>query len=194
MSGRLKIFDEKEVIDKALKVFWKKGYEASSTEELLSEMGIGKGSFYHSFDGGKKELFEKVLEQFSNRALDQFREKLATSKNPIDEIRNFFRNIAYESKQTHQNGCFLGNAIAELSNIDNGLKSKAAQLLKLMEQTFFDVIKSAQQRGELKTKEDPELLARYLLNLWNGLNITRRMYPDPTVLERLIKINLQILT
>ena len=45
MAGRPKIFDEKDVIRKASAVFWKKGYEASSAEELLAAMQMGKGSF-----------------------------------------------------------------------------------------------------------------------------------------------------
>ena len=54
MAGRPKIFDEQEVISKASQIFWEKGYEAASAEELLKAMGIGKGSFYLFFKGGKK--------------------------------------------------------------------------------------------------------------------------------------------
>jgi len=54
MAGRPKIFDEQDVINKAIEVFWGKGYEAASADELLKAMNIGKGSFYLSFRGGKR--------------------------------------------------------------------------------------------------------------------------------------------
>ena len=66
MAGRPKIFEEKDIINKAIEVFWTKGYEAASSDDLLAAMGIGKGSFYLAFKGGKKELYEKSLEQFSS--------------------------------------------------------------------------------------------------------------------------------
>src|SRR5690606_4205010 len=77
MAGRPKIFDEKEAIRKATDVFWKNGYEASSTEELLSAMGIGKGSFYLHFKGGKKELYQRSLDLFSDDAMKRFNQKLS---------------------------------------------------------------------------------------------------------------------
>jgi len=193
MRGRSKIFDEKEVIQKARDIFWSKGFEASSTEELLAAMGIGKGSFYHSFEGGKKQLFEKVLDQLSHEGIRQLKEKLSKSKKPIDVIRAFFRSIASDNKKNHLLGCFLGNTVAELSNIDHGLTVKAITLLKRLEQVFFEVIKNAQESGELKSKEDPNVIANYLITTWNGLSITRRMYPEVKILKPLIELQLKLI-
>jgi TetR/AcrR family transcriptional repressor of nem operon len=52
MTGRPKTFDERAVIERAQRVFWRRGYSAASTDELLAAMGIGKGSFYLAFPGG----------------------------------------------------------------------------------------------------------------------------------------------
>lgn len=194
MAGRHKIFDEQEVLARATEVFRTKGFEAASTEELLAAMGIGKGSFYHTFQGGKKELFEKVLDHFNSLALGRLRKELQESKDPVGRIKNFFLEIAHTPKSEHSKGCFLGNTIAELSNIDNQLKNHSVKLLRQLEQLFEEVIRQAQSRGELKTKEDPSLLAHYLINLWNGLNITRRMHPQAEVLKPLIELQLKILT
>ncbi len=76
MAGRPKIFDKKDVIRKASEVFWKKGYEASSAEVLLSAMQMGKGSFYLHFKGGKKELYQRSLDLFSKEAMERFKKIL----------------------------------------------------------------------------------------------------------------------
>lgn len=193
MAGRPKIFDKKEVVDKAAGLFWSKGYEAASTDELLAAMGIGKGSFYLAFPDGKRELFENALEQFNNDALLRFRAALAKTDKPAEQVRKFFRDIAYAPKEEHAKGCFMGNTVAELSNVDNQLKLKAVKRLKQLEQLFCDAVTAAQEKGELKTKEDPAILARYLVTMWNGLNITRRMYADPKTLAGLIELQLKIL-
>lgn len=70
---------------------------------------------------------------------------------------------------------------------------RAAKKLEAMEQLFLQQIKIAQRTRELKTRENPAILARYLLTMWNGLNITRRLYPDPEALLSLIKLQLATL-
>jgi TetR/AcrR family transcriptional repressor of nem operon len=193
MRGRTKIFSDLEVIDKAIDVFWNKGYEAASTDELLSAMGIGKGSFYNSFPGGKRELFEKSLDQFNQIALAKLRQQLQNSADPLEEVRAFFRSISTDRKQNHMKGCFLGNTIAELSLVETEMKGKAVKLLKQLEAVFFEALEDAQKKGRLQTKEDSKVLARYLITVWNGVSITRRMYPNQTDLQSLIELQLSII-
>jgi TetR/AcrR family transcriptional repressor of nem operon len=192
MAGRPQIFSENEVLEKATQLFWGKGYEATSTDELLSAMGIGKSSFYNTFKG-KRELFEKVIETFVNQSVAALLKDIEDSIDPIQSLKNFFRKLATSPQSTHQKGCFMGNTIVELSNIDKPLENMAIKRLKKMEQLFHDQIKKGQQAGQLQSKEAPTVIARYLITMWNGLNITRRMYPDPDYLLPLIEMQLSIL-
>lgn len=193
MAGRPKIFDEQTVINRAIEVFWIKGYESASAEELLRAMNIGKGSFYLSFKGGKKELYEKSLEQFSSKAAEKFEADLMDSPDPIKFVKSFFLSMADSPKERQAKGCYLGNAIVEMSNIDNKTKNKAARLLGRLEERFKRIIHQAQQNNSLKTKEKPEVLAHLLITLWNGVNITRMMYPESKNLKRMIELQLQVL-
>ena len=193
MQGRPKIFDEEEVINKAIEVFWKNGYEASSTEILLKAMGIGKSSFYLAFKGGKKELFEKAIEQRSKNSIGGLEKDLAESDNKIQFLKQFFLDVLDPKSKRYLNGCLLGNAVAELSNVDLELKKKAADLLIKMEKVFLHVLKEAQKDGTLKSKENPEMLAKYLLTIWNGLNISIRVYPEPKILKPIIEKQLEVL-
>lgn len=193
MAGRPKIFDEQDVIDKATEVFWAKGYEAASAEELLYAMNIGKGSFYHSFAGGKKELYEKSLDQYAQRSIDRFKDNLAKAEDAVDYLKDFFFSVSNTNKARQQNGCYLGNAIVEMSNLDAATQDKAVGLLSALEKQFAAIIRQAQKQGRIKTQEKPATVARLLINVWNGLNVTRRMYPAGAELRPLIALHLQIL-
>lgn len=193
MPGRPKIFDKEDVINKAIKVFWENGYEASSTEILLKAMGIGKSSFYLEFKGGKRELFECAMQQRSRLSLENLEKGFKEADNKIEYLKSLFYGIADIKQARHKNGCLMGNTIAELSNRETGLKDMAASLLLKLEQVFLKVIKEAQADGTLKTTEKPEMLAKYLLSVWNGLNISVRIYPNKKLLIPLIEKQLEIL-
>jgi TetR/AcrR family transcriptional repressor of nem operon len=192
MAGRPRIFDEEEILINAINLFWAKGYEATSTENLLDSMGINKGSLYHTF-GSKKELFSKALDFFASRSLKAIDTKLKEAKTPIAGIRAFFMELATADNKTHQKGCFMGNTLAELSNMDKELKEKAVENLKDLENLFYKYIDAAKKSKELHTKEDSRAIARYLITVWNGINITRRMYPQKNVLESVLKMQLNVL-
>ena len=192
MAGRPSIFDEENVLDKATELFWTRGYEATSLDDLLAVMRMGKSSFYHAF-GSKKELFEKVMDRFVNDATHRLASDLPTHPHPMERIREFFREIPDSGWGKHKKGCFMGNTLVELTNSDRALSGRAARRLERMEELFRHYIEAAQQSGELQTKEDPVVLARYLQTMWNGLNITRRIHPDPAVLSPLVELQLQVL-
>ncbi len=192
MIGRPKIFDEKTALASANELFWKKGYEATSTEELIKVMKIQRGSFYHSFKS-KKELFIKAVNTHETSVLQEFRDELLKSETPMQVIRDMFLSIADCTPERQAKGCILGNTIAELAGIDDELVKNATYHLKTLEEIFFTQIQKSQETKELKTTQNPALLAKYLLNLWNGLNITRRIYTKKEDLLPLIIIQLEII-
>lgn len=192
MAGRPQIFSEEEALEKATQLFWSKGYEATSTDDLLSAMNIGKSSFYNTFKG-KRELFEKVIDNFVNLSVAGLLKDVQAGTDPVQAIKNFFRKLAAAPGGMHQKGCFMGNIVVELSNIDKPLLGMAIRRLKKMEQLFLDLVKKAQESGQLQSKEDPAIIARYLVTMWNGINITRRMYPDADRLQPMIELQLSVL-
>ncbi|MBF4464268.1 TetR/AcrR family transcriptional regulator [Flavobacterium sp. LC2016-12] len=193
MAGRPKIFDEQEVISKAAQVFWEKGYEAASAEELLKAMGIGKGSFYLFFKGGKKELYEKSLQQFASNLLSRLRKEIWESENPFEYLKSFFLELSDSANINKAKGCFMGNALVEMAAKDEYTAKIIAKLLFELEKIFVDVVQTSKNKDLIKTDKSAELIGSHLLNLWNGINITRRMNMDDTSLAALIKFNLEII-
>ena len=151
MAGRPKIFREEEALNKAIDLFWKKGYEATSTEALLQEMDLHKGSLYHTF-GSKKELFSRSMDLFITTSIEQIMEKMKSAPTPLQGIRDFFIELATTDEETHLKGCYMGNTLAELAGIDSELSGKAIAHLKRLEEFFAFHLREARRSGELKTE------------------------------------------
>lgn len=193
MAGRPKIFNEQEAVAKATEVFRDKGYDTASAEELLGAMGIGKGSFYLAFKGGKQELYVRSITQFSERFYQKLSQSLAASEDKIQLIKDFFISLAYASDCDKERGCYLGNALVQLSEKDQEIKKVTAQLLKELQSLFAKTIRRAQEKGEMNSTEDPEIIGWHLSNLWNGIHVTRRMESSPEIMKSIIEMNLKIL-
>ncbi len=193
MAGRPKIFDELKAIEKATEVFRSKGYDTASADELLGAMEIGKGSFYHTFKGGKQELYVRSIEQFANNFHKKLSNGISNSDHPIDYLKQVFLSMADAPNCDIERGCYLGNALVQLSEKDEEIKKIAARLLKNLQNLFAQTIRQAQENQKIKTKEDPEVIAWHLSNLWNGIHVTRRMESSPEMLRSIIELNLKIL-
>lgn len=193
MRGRPTIHDDSNIIKKAQEIFWEKGYSATSLSDLQKATGAGAGSFYNTFKGGKKEVFQKAIQE-RRLAFDSFKSELYTSEFPLELIKDFFRSIAESSKDEHLKGCIIANTVVEMTYIDEDLEANAVQILKEVEQMFTKVIKQEKTKGNLQTKTSPEILGKYLITFWCGLNTLRRMYPDKNILENQIEMQLAVIS
>lgn len=193
MRGRPVIYNNQDILEKAQQVFWTQGYTATSLEDILQAMGIGSGSFYNAFKGGKKELFLETIRQ-RRTAFQDFQKLVSISERPVDLIKDFFRSIASADIRVHKQGCFIVNTVVEMAGLDPEIESEAINILKDVESFYTGTIKAAQEDGTLKNRTDPALLGRYLINLWNGINVTRRMYSDSQDLAPLIEMQLALIS
>lgn len=193
MAGRFKEFDEADVLSKAQELFWRQGYGATSTEELVAAMGLKKGSIYHSF-GSKRGVLVQATKQFGRDFVDALRQALQTGADPLSLIRQTFRALADPSHapEVAAKGCYFGNMLVEMATLDPEMKQLAAHGLAAVEEVFHEALSQARQAGQLPPTADARALARYLINLWNGLNVSRRMYPPQDLLS-IIQISLQVL-
>lgn len=193
MRGRPTIYEDSNIIKKAQEVFWQKGYSATSLSDLQKVTGAGAGSFYNTFKGGKKEVFQKAVQE-RRLAFNAFQNELSKSESPLELIKDFFRSIAKADQNEHLKGCIIANTVVEMTFIDEELESNAVQILKEVEQMFTEVIKSEQLKGTIKTQTAPEILGKYLITFWCGLNTLRRMYPDENVLKDQIEMQLAVIS
>ncbi len=193
MAGRPKNYTDEELIDKATEVFWEKGYNAASAKDLLKAMDIGQGSFYRSFPGGKKELYQKSLNRFFDKANKRFSKGLSETNDPKQFIKDFFLSVVDRPIAARKNGCYLGNAVIELSNLDKETKGISSALLMKLKGSFKKALLKAQKNGTIDAEKCPIALSGQLLNLWNGINVTQRMNPKDAQVKAIIESSLQIL-
>lgn len=193
MRGRPNIYDNSELIQKAQEIFWKKGYTATSLNDLLTITGAGSGSFYNTFKGGKKQVFKEAMSQRRQAFID-FKSELEKSESPIHLIKDFFRSIAEENEASHLKGCIIANTVVEMTYVDKDLEYEAVNILKEVEEMYTEAIRKAQENDSMKNKTDASILGKYLITFWCGLNTLRRMYPDKTTLSQQIEIQLAVLS
>lgn len=193
MRGRPTIYEDSNIIKKAQEVFWQKGYSATSLNDLQKATGAGAGSFYNTFKGGKKEVFQKAIQE-RRLAFDSFKKDLNQSKFPLELIKDFFRSIASAETDEHLKGCIIANTVVEMTFIDDNLEASAVKILKEVEEMFTEIIKKEQIKGNIKTETSPEILGKYLITFWCGLNTLRRMYPDKNILKNQIEMQLAVIS
>jgi TetR/AcrR family transcriptional repressor of nem operon len=184
MAGRPKIYDEEVALDKAIEVFWKKGYEVASAEDLLRAMGIGKGSFYLAYKNGKQELFEKSLQRFFYKYFSEFLNGLKKTDNPLPSIKAFYYQMSDEISMPRINGCYFSNAMVQVEKVE--VKDQAAAVMIKIANIFAEVLIVAKQKGIIDFDIPNDILYLYLLNLWSGLNVVRQIEKDPAKVKRLI--------
>ncbi len=118
MVGRPKQFERSEALTSALEVFWTKGYEATSVQDLVDAMGVNRGSLYDTF-GDKHALFVEAVEHYLNDSTSKLIEILSAGRSPLAGIQDFFNRVV--NNLTSDNGCrgcLITNAAVELAPHD----------------------------------------------------------------------------
>ncbi|MBL8773628.1 MAG: TetR/AcrR family transcriptional regulator [Phenylobacterium sp.] len=128
-------FDRSKAVDKAVGLFWRKGYQASSLSDLLAVMGIGRSSFYAAFTD-KRSLFIECLDLFAERTLGLLARACA-DKPPVDALEGFFEGGLFGGRdERRQWGCLLVNTVLEMSGVDDDLAAHAGRHLDRVQDAF----------------------------------------------------------
>jgi TetR/AcrR family transcriptional repressor of nem operon len=165
---RPKEFNPDDAIEKAMQVFWHKGYEATSMEDLLEAMDLNRGSLYDTF-GDKRQLFLKVVDRYCT-AFASSKFPLLDQPGPaLPTLRRFISGmIEVGLADPQRRGCLISNTVMELSPHEKEIAGKLRLALKMAEDTFFKVLTRAKQQGELQKGQDPRTLAQFLVTMMQG--------------------------
>jgi AcrR family transcriptional regulator len=128
-------FDREEVLDKVIQLFWKKGYSASSMQEVVRVTGLKPGSIYLSFTN-KEGLFREALERYAQKRKQQLQTLLDGAPSVGEGICTFFEQIVQETSNTNYTSCFLVKTLLEMTREKNNLKNLAAAKLAEVESLF----------------------------------------------------------
>ncbi|MES9537102.1 MULTISPECIES: TetR/AcrR family transcriptional regulator [unclassified Actinomadura] len=169
--GRPRAFDRDTALDAATRLFWERGYEATSVGELTEAMGIRPGSLYAAF-GDKKSLFKEVVHSYGRSAVGAFM-SVALDEEPT--AYGAFARILREaaviySDPSHPAGCLTISAATNVTPQD----AEVAAFLRDLRNRNLDVfqarLQAAQQAGELPAAANPRALAAYFAAVIQGMS------------------------
>lgn len=168
--GRPKAFETDDALDRALDVFWDKGFEQTSIADLVEATGVGRQSLYDTF-GDKRALYLASIERYATRAGERVIAVLDGPPPKIERVREVLRAWANDGRSPACKGCLVGNSLAEFGGRDPELSAMLARHTETMEIAFADALAQAAREGDVRTDIDPRSLARVLINAARGLSL-----------------------
>ncbi len=181
--SRVKEFDVDAACDAALALFWRQGYEATSVNDLVTELGIGKASLYATF-GTKHDLYLTALNRYIARGDERFVEDFAGPGRALAGVRRLIeRYLAEILDESGRNGCFVVNAAMEMMPKDPEVARVVERSWDRLELALRMALSRAKAQGELLPGADPETLAAFLLTVLQGMRVLGKG-PDPEARAR----------
>jgi TetR/AcrR family transcriptional repressor of nem operon len=191
--SRPREFNPDDAIEKAMQVFWHKGYEATSMEDLLSAMDLNRGSLYDTF-GDKRQLFLKVVDRYCTTFVGPKFFLLNQPGPALPTLRRFIHGMIEGALADPQRrGCLIANTVMELSPHEKEIAGTLRQALKMAEDTFFKVLVRAKLQGELKHDKDPRALAGFLTTMMQGTIVMIKAGTPADVVKQTAETALSIL-
>ncbi|WP_299231439.1 TetR/AcrR family transcriptional regulator [uncultured Halomonas sp.] len=160
--SRVTQHNRQESLERALQLFWHKGFHDTSLKDLERALGMHPGSIYATF-GSKGQLFQEALERYAHLALVELERTLATHESPLAGLAAYLRQFGgLRDQAVPSRACMLVKSLLELGEREQDAREKAEALLTTMERRFIDSFAKAQQAGELDKELDPTRLGRRL--------------------------------
>ena len=171
-------FEREDVVQKALEIFWRQGYQATSVQDLVAATGLNRGSLYDTF-GDKHGLFLEVVEYYRSHVTARRLAKLEEPGSAREKIATFFKEVVeFSLGEGRLLGCLMTNSAIELAPHDRDTRLAVAANMGAMEAAFRRVLTRAKRDGELAA---------------NGLRVMAKVSPDRTTLRSVVRIALEAL-
>ncbi|MBI4902109.1 MAG: TetR/AcrR family transcriptional regulator [Acidobacteria bacterium] len=186
--GRTKEFDVEQALDAALCVFWRKGYEAASIQDLVEATGVNRASLYATF-GHKRNLFLRTLDRFAAGS-GNVEHATAGIAPGLARVRAVLE-LAADQTAHDVRGCLIVNAIVERGAQDPDMQTLGEAARTQLERFFAGCLAEAERQGEIAARRDLLTLARFLTNTLFGLRVTAKTRPGPEVVQAIVDTVLQ---
>ncbi|MEQ9490740.1 MAG: TetR/AcrR family transcriptional regulator [Alphaproteobacteria bacterium] len=187
--GRPRKTDPNEVLETSMKVFWEKGYDATSMNDLVAATGMAKPGLYANF-GDKETLFNTALTHYVKILGNQMEEDLATSTDPLPVvIRRYLETVANANLDPDGPcGCFFVNSLVESSHAPETTEKLTRRLDAERRQALVDRFRRARAAGELPADVDTEALGEFFAGQVLALAVMARSGIDRQASERFINV------
>ena len=185
-------FIECEIIEKAMNVFWEKGYHGTSMQDLVDAMQINRSSLYNTI-GDKHCLFMKCVTSYAEAGILETREKIATEASALQALINIIRDKAAWVVDCEK-GCLGIKTIFEIAQEDVAVRNLLNKNNEVYLQMMSGVIQKAIDDGELDDTEDASLLAEYIMTTFTGWKQAFILNGDPIKIKKMSEYLIRTIT
>jgi AcrR family transcriptional regulator len=168
--GRPRDFDLDEALDRALEVFWRRGYEGASLPELTEAMGINRPSLYAAF-GNKQALFRRAIERYVEGPASYFRDALCepTARKAVARLLRGTVELLTDARSPP--GCFLVQGALACGDVADPLRREMARRREAGVEALRKRLERAVEEGDLPPGADPAALARFVAVVVHGMAV-----------------------
>jgi TetR/AcrR family transcriptional repressor of nem operon len=164
--ARPREFNELKVKEALMSVFWDKGYEATSMQDLVGATGLLKGSLYGAF-GDKQALYMTALAHYDHTRIQAGIEMLAGTEPTADKIANLFNGVIQAAKSgMFSGGCLLCNASVEMAPVDKKVANSVKRTIKRLQKAIESALEAEQEPGT-----ETAALAGFIITAYLGSRV-----------------------
>lgn len=172
-------YKREEVLDRAIELFRRQGYSATSTAELVEELGMNRKSMYAEF-GSKQELFESALDRYSEINLSRVLAPIEAQDANAQSIKDAFLGYASASETKFRGlGCLMANTAVERAALDLGSAKYVDAYLDRLTKGFRNALQNAQGDGDVSKDANLDDLAAHFVNSVVGISALLRAKATP---------------
>jgi AcrR family transcriptional regulator len=188
--GRPRAFDMDQALERALQVFWRKGYEAASLADLTEAMGINPPSLYAAF-GNKEGLFRKAVDRYVTERGKFWAESLSEPTARASVERLMRRSADFLTESCNPGGCLLVQGALSCSDEATPIKRELARRRATGEAMLGERFERAKSDGDLPAGVDSVDLARYVMTVMEGMAIQAASGTTRDALYRVVDATLR---
>ena len=189
--ARTKAFDQTEVLRKIQKLFWDKGFNGTSVDDLVNTSGLSRSSLYDTF-GDKENLFIASLELYRKENTAEMVERINHSKDVRQTISEIFDYILTDSRNNDRLGCLMVNTAIELAPHDKKIAKAVDENMAVLHEAMIKLIRRAQAKGEISNLHSPEALSTMVLTAINGLRVAEKWGTEEKTYKRVKEVILAL--
>jgi TetR/AcrR family transcriptional repressor of nem operon len=188
--ARSREFSPSEALDKAMRVFWAKGYFGTSIDDLVNATGVSRYGLYGEF-GDKNGLFLAALAHYQASVVRPMLDIIEQPDASLGAIRALFALLAEFSRQPGGKlGCLVFNSVNEMGQHDESTAGKILEIRQKLAQGLFDMLANAVAKGELSAGFDVRREADFLFGVLHALPAMARAGADAAVIENIVNVAL----
>lgn len=180
--ARNKAFEPEERLEKAKSVFWQKGYNATSMQDLVDTMGLNRGSIYDTY-GDKHSLFLQCLRSYTESTFEDYQRTVTETKSPMKAVEKIIKRAAMRTVAEGMT-CMGVKSTFELASVDEEVHAILRENTTNMISVLKELLKKAQKAGEINAKRDPEVLASFIVSNFTGFWQFYLVYGDGELVQQ----------